>query len=111
MEDVGDRAVHGDEALALLCRLEPDHASFSPTNGQMRILRPIVQTLMRTMLNTWHDFLFGCVVGSELIGDHDTRYDALALQELSHQLQGRSLVPAALDQSLKNITISSDSPP
>jgi hypothetical protein len=63
------------------------------------------------MLDTGHDFSFGCVVGSELIGDHDTRCDPLALQELSHHLQGRLLAPAALDQSLKNITIGIDGPP
>jgi hypothetical protein len=41
MEEVSDRAVDGDEALALPCRLEPDHVSFSSSNSQMRILRPL----------------------------------------------------------------------
>jgi len=66
---------------------------------------------MRTVLDAGHDFPSGCVAGSELIGDHDTRCDALAPQQLSHQLQGRRLVPAALDQSVENITISIYGPP
>jgi hypothetical protein len=33
------------------------------------------------------------------------RCDALALQELSHQLQGRLLVSAVLDQSIENVPI------
>lgn len=111
MEEVGDRAVDGDEALALPCRLEPDEASFSSSNSQMRILRPVIQTLMRTLLDTGHDFPFGCIVRSELIGDHDTRRHALAPHELSHQLQGRLLVPAALDQSIENVAIGIDGAP
>jgi hypothetical protein len=42
IEAVGDRAVDGHEALALTCRLEPDHASFLSSNSQMRILRPVI---------------------------------------------------------------------
>jgi hypothetical protein len=104
------------ETMRWHCRVDlPDHASLSSSNSQMRIFRPVIQTLMRTMLDTGHDFPFGCVVGSELIGDHDTRCDALgdalALQELSHQLQDCLLVPAALDQGIKNITIGIDGPP
>jgi hypothetical protein len=42
MEEVGDRAMDTDEALALSCRLEPDHASFSSSYNQMRILRSVI---------------------------------------------------------------------
>jgi hypothetical protein len=80
MEQVCDRAMDGDEAMALPCRLEPDHASFSSSNSQMRILRPVIHAHMRAMLNTGHDFSSGCIVGSELVGDYDTWRDALALQ-------------------------------
>jgi hypothetical protein len=80
MEEVSDQAVDGDEALALPCRLEPDHASFSSSNSQARILRPGIQALMRAMLDTGHDFSSGGIVGSEFVGDQDTRCDALALR-------------------------------
>lgn len=80
MEEVCDRAVDGDEVLTLPCRLELDHASFSSSNSQMRILRPVIETLMRPMLDAGHDFSSGCIVGSELVGDYDTWRDALALQ-------------------------------
>ncbi len=63
------------------------------------------------MLDTWHDFPFGRIVGSEFVGDHDARRDALPFQQLSHQLQGRLLVPAALDQGIENIAIGIDGPP
>lgn len=72
---------------------------------------PVIQALMRAMLDTGHDFSSGGIVGSELVGDHDTRCDTLALQELSHQLQGRLLVPAAPDQSLENVAIGIDGAP
>jgi hypothetical protein len=41
MEEVGDRAMVGYEALALSCRLEPHEASFSSSNSQVRILRSV----------------------------------------------------------------------
>ena len=46
MEEVGNLAMDGDKALALSYRLEPDHASFSSSHNQMRILRPVIQTRM-----------------------------------------------------------------
>jgi hypothetical protein len=45
----------GHEALAL--PLPPStHASFSLSSSQMRILRPVIQALMRAMVDTAHDF-------------------------------------------------------
>jgi hypothetical protein len=55
MEEVCDRAMDGHEALAL--PLPPStHASFSLSSSQMRILRPVIQALMRAMVDTAHDF-------------------------------------------------------
>lgn len=44
MEEVGDRTTGGNGSLALSCRLEPDHISFSPPDSQMPILRSVIQT-------------------------------------------------------------------
>jgi hypothetical protein len=44
-EEVGDLAMNGDKALALSCRLKPNHTSFSSSHNQMRILRPVIQTV------------------------------------------------------------------
>lgn len=111
MEQIGNRAVDGDEALTLTCRLKPDHAALSSSRSQMRILCPVVQAFVRTMLDTGHDLPSGCIVGSELVCDHDTRRDALALQQFSHQPKGRFPVPAALDQSIENVAIGIDGTP
>lgn len=63
------------------------------------------------MRDTGHDFPFGCIVGSELIGNHNTRRYALPFQQLSHQFQSGLLVPTALNQTIKNITIRIDGAP
>jgi hypothetical protein len=58
-----------------------------------------------------HDFTFGCVVGSQLIGDHDTRRDALGSQQFAHQFQCGLFVPAALHKGFQNIALGIDGTP
>ena len=56
---------------------------------------------MRTMLDTWCNFPFTRILGSELIGNHGARRGTMPFQQLSRQLQGGSLVPVALNESVK----------
>ena len=46
----------------------------------MRILRPIVQALVRTMLDAGHDLPLRRTMGSKLVGDHNAGQN-LALSE------------------------------
>lgn len=77
----------------------------------MRILRSVVQALVRTMLDSRDQFGLSGRVGAQLVGHHDTRRDALASQELSHQSQSDFLIPAALQKGIKNIAFGVDGPP
>jgi len=77
----------------------------------MRILRSVVQALVRAVLDSWDQFGLCGRVGAQLIGHHDTRRDALASQELSHQAQSGFLTPPALQKGIKNIALGVDRPP
>jgi len=66
----------------------------------MRILGPIVQALVRTMLDARHDLPLRRTIGSKLVGDHHTWRTALSLQELSHQTLGSPGIAAALNQDV-----------
>ena len=48
------------------------------------------------MLDARHDLSFCCIIGSKLVGDHQTRRTALALQQLPHQELCRFGIAAAL---------------
>src|SRR3954453_9457689 len=53
----------------------------------------------------------GCGVRSELLGDDHRRREALALQQLGHQLDGRSASAPALDQDLEDFALVVDGAP
>lgn len=71
----------------------------------MGVFCPIVQALMRTMLNAGHDLPLRRTVGPELVGDDHARRTALSFQELSHQTLCSLGIAAALNQNVKDETI------
>ena len=77
----------------------------------MRILRPIVQALVRTMLDTGHDLPLRRTMGSKLIGDHNARGRTLPFQKLAHQLLGSSGIAAVLDQNVEDEAMLIDGAP
>jgi hypothetical protein len=70
VEQVGDQIMDGEEALKLECRLEAFHDLLSSSYQLMRILRPVIQVLVRAMFDTRHYLASGCPVRTKLIGDH-----------------------------------------
>ncbi|MCY1370601.1 hypothetical protein D9M69_576990 [compost metagenome] len=78
MKEVGNRVVHGSEALKVSCRFEALHDPFPPSDWLMGVFRPIVQAVMRTMLDAGHDLTFRCTVGSKLVGLRSIDFPARA---------------------------------
>lgn len=85
--------------------LEALHDPLSPPDWLVRILRPIVQPFVGTMLNAGHDLPLCGVVRSKLIGDHHPRPSAPALQQFAHQALGRLGISAALYKNLQDETV------
>jgi len=68
----------------------------------MRVLCPIVQALVRAMLDARHNLPLHRTAGSKLVGDYHTRRTALPFQKLSHQALCRLGIAAALRQHIEN---------
>lgn len=77
----------------------------------MGILRPIVQSLVQTLLDAGHDLPLCSVVGPKLNSDHHSRRSALPLHELTHQTLGRLGITTTLHQNFQHKTILIDSTP
>src|SRR3954471_11821741 len=77
----------------------------------MRVLCPVVETLMSAMLDRGHHLVFCGAVARQLVRDHDTRDPALLFQQLAHQALGGPLVPPLLDENVEHDPILIDSPP
>src|SRR4051794_20872244 len=67
----------------------------------MRVLRPVVETLVLPVLNAWHNLLPRRSIAGKLVGDHDARRSALPLQQLAQQPLGGALITPALDQHVE----------
>lgn len=77
----------------------------------MCILRPVVQSLVRPMLDVRHHLSPGCSIGAQLVSDHALRRNALLLQQPRQQALGRIGVAAVLDDLVEHIAILVDGAP
>src|SRR3954452_9237930 len=77
----------------------------------MRIFCPIVEPLMRAVLDVRHDLALGGSIRAELVSDHPSRRAALLPQEAPQQALGCRGVASALDDLIKDVSILINSPP
>jgi len=111
VKEVGDLIVDGQEALRLTSRLEALHDPLSPPCRLMRILCPIVQTLVLAMLEAKFHFPSRGGVGLELIGDHDARRLDGAFQELHQETTRSAGVSSLLKQNVEDEAVLIDGAP
>ncbi len=84
-------------------RLEAAHGALALAGRLMRVLRPIVQSPMATMLHAWHDLLLGGFVAAELVGNQRPRDVLTALEQFAEELLSGALVAAALHQDIEHV--------
>src|ERR1700722_1083321 len=77
----------------------------------MRVLRAVVQALVRAMFDSKTHLRPGSAVGTELVGDHDARRSDGGFQELSRELLRSATVSSTLDQDVENEAILIDGAP
>src|SRR4051794_3145871 len=77
----------------------------------MRVLCPVVETLMSAMLDRGHHLVFRGAVARQLVRDQDAWWPALLFQQLAEQALGGPLVPPLLNQNVEHNPILIDSPP
>src|SRR3954454_7361250 len=70
MEEVVDLVVGGEETLCLPGRFEALHLPFSSARRLVRILGPVVETLVSAVLDTRHQLLLRRTATAELVDDH-----------------------------------------
>src|SRR4051794_19249821 len=68
----------------------------------MRILCPVVQSFMLSMLDTRHDLLLCRTVAGQLISDYSAWRPALSLQQLAQEPFGGPFVSPALHQDIEH---------
>src|SRR3954447_16444736 len=68
----------------------------------MRVLSPVVQAFVLSVLDRWHHLALGRAVARQLVRDHDPWCPALPLEELSEQALGGVLVAPALHQDVEH---------
>jgi len=102
---VVDPVMGGEEALSVPGRLEALHLPLSPSRRLVRVLGPVVQSLVLPVLDAGHDLPLRNLVARQLVGDHDPRGTALLLQQLVQQPEGRLLVAPALDEDVEHAAV------
>src|SRR3954471_18574276 len=84
-EEIADGREDIHEPLQVPGRSKALHHPLSSPERQMRILRPIVEPLMRAVFDVRHDLTPGGRVRAELVGDHPSWRAALLAQQTLQQ--------------------------
>src|ERR1700741_2061061 len=71
----------------------------------MRVLRPVVFPKPLLMSTGQSQTSERAGVGAQLVGDQQFRHEALLLEQLTHEPQGRPTIAAALDQHVENFAL------
>jgi hypothetical protein len=103
-ESIADGREDTDEPLQVPGHSKALHRPLASPEWQMRIYRPIVEPLMRAVLDFRHNLTLGGRVGAELIGDHSPGWAALLAQEPSQQAFSGLGVASALDDLIEHIS-------
>lgn len=77
----------------------------------MRILGPVVETFVGSVLDVRHDLSPGCSIGAQFVRYPTLRCDTLLLQKAGQQSPGGLGVTSGLDDFVKHIPILIDGPP
>ncbi len=110
-EKIAGGREHADKPLQVPGRSKALHHPLSSPERQMRILRPIVEPLVRAVFDVWHDLALGSRVGAELVGDHSSWRAALFPQEAPQQALGCRGIAAPLHDLIKDVSVLVNSPP
>src|SRR5580704_9243007 len=108
---VTDGGEYVDEPLQSSRRSEALHRSLSSSKGQMRIFRPVVEALMRAMLDRGHGLTRCCSVRAELVGDDALGRNALLSQQAPQQTSRGLAVALGLQNLVENIALLIDRAP
>lgn len=71
----------------------------------MRVLGAIVQTLMRSMLDSGHDLASRRSIGAQFVSDDTLRQTSLLLHQTDQETLGSLGVAPALDHLVENIAV------
>lgn len=112
VEGVVDRTVAGEKTLGRALGFESLLLSFSSSDHEVGVLRPIVlphPTGLMTLLNL--QYFQHRSIRRQLIRDDDLGADPGVAQQPPKQLQRRMLVSSLLDQDVQNLTLVIDGAP
>ena len=111
VEQVGDGIVDGNEALQLPRELKPFHHLCSPSCWLVEIFSPVIQSPVRSMPDTGHEFSLGGSVRAQLVSDHNARRCPLAFEQFLHEALGRLCITPVLHQRIQYKTVLVDRAP
>ncbi len=92
-------------------RLKALHHALALPGGLVGVLGTIIQVPALAMFHTREHLPLSSAVARQFVGDEDARHVGTALQELAEELEGRTFVPAALDEDIQDVPVLIDGPP
>ena len=110
-EEIADGGEDSDEPLQAPGRSKALHCPLASPQGQVRILCPVVEALVRAMLDRRHVRTPGGGIGAELVGDHASGRTALLLEKAPQQALCRLGIASRLHNFIEDIAVLIDGAP
>ena len=108
---VADGAERSQETLRVLGGFEPLKYPLAFAGRQVRVLRPVVQTLVSPMLGVRQHPANRGWVASQLVGDNHAWFKADTINDLPKEVFGRQLITSRLNQDIQHDAVLIDRPP
>ena len=99
------------KALGLAEWFESQHLAFLLSGLFMRYLRPVVSISVLAVNNRGHQFFPPCTAAIEFVGDHLSRWLALALQHLAKKPVNSTFITLLLNKEFELVIVLIDSAP
>src|SRR5262249_845251 len=80
---------------------ETAHAALALAGGLMRVLRSVIEPLMRAVFHPGQKVCFGSLVALELVGDEHARDVLQPLQQLAEKPFPSKFIPGRLDENIQ----------
>src|SRR6516164_6211466 len=110
-EMIADGGKDGDEPLQASWRSKALHRPLASSQQQVRVLGPVVEALVRAMLDRWQDLASGGRIGAELVGNHAPGRTTLLREKTLQQAPCCLGVASRLDDFIADVAVLIDRSP
>lgn len=107
----GNSTIRGEDALGMPGRREPLHTLLPLARRLVGIFGAVIEVTVLAVFHSRQDFLLGCAIAFQLVGDTPPRHIGQPLEQLPEKLLRGLRVAAVLHKDIQDVAVLIPRPP